>query len=177
MGGGEALLFLSVPGAVLAVVVLFKAAAELLGAAGHVVAVLPLAPAQDLELVEAGTTVVSVQGPAFAHGAAGIEAYLLDATGARVPGRRVRTRGVRGRKGRTRLVLARFDVPAPGRYRLETSGEDAVPGDQSHRLVLTHDERARTIELVLVIVLAATVLLTCLALVLAGLVPAPVSVA
>ncbi|MCC7412953.1 MAG: hypothetical protein IT495_15165 [Gammaproteobacteria bacterium] len=169
-------MLLTIPGAVLAAIVLAKAVAELIGCAAHVIAVLPLCASQRVSIAEPGAVLVSIQG----HDAtlpAELGFRLHDAGGAEVTAAALRLRppAVRGR--RRRAVMARFRVPAPGEYRLDVDGLGTQPGAYAAHLVVGHDERLRELELVLLIVLAAAVLATCVAVLVTGLAPPSAHVA
>ena len=93
----------------------------------------PPAETQEVEFTEAGSVILSIEGPRFTRRFAHVGFELMDATGQRVPSRptlfRARTSGI----STVRMELRAFNIPRPGRYVLRmTSLGPAREKDREH---------------------------------------------
>ncbi len=110
----------------------------------------PLVEQQNVELPEAGTTSLCIEGPQFSRRFAGLSYSLRADDGAPVEGRRVlfrtRTSGISW----ARLELLTYEIPRPGRYLLRVEGlGPPQPSDAAHHLVFTRPHTAPTIAYIL----------------------------
>lgn len=89
--------------------------------------------------------------------------HLRDAAGRSVPSSRIAFRSLpTGLDGASTLAVRRFEVPTPGRLRLEATGFDPARVAGDSRLVLTRARGARLLASVLWVVVAAVALLASL---------------
>ncbi len=98
----------------------------------------PLVEQQNVELPEAGTASLCIEGPQLSRRFAGLSYSLHADDGTPVEGRpvlfRTRTSGLSW----ARLELRVYEIPRPGRYMLRVEGlGPPQPGDADHHLVFT----------------------------------------
>lgn len=126
------------------------------------VASLPLAAGGTVDIQAAGELILSLRGRLGSTDFAGASFALRDAEGKAVPSSMIAVRRLRSSlDGETTLSVRRFQVPAPGRYRLEATGFDPARAGNG-RLVLAGSGGTPLILSVLWVVTAALVLLASL---------------
>lgn len=158
------LLFITLPVLFLAAFALLKGIPKL-ASAMHVKAMadFPLASGGTVEVAEAGELILSLHGKLGGTDFATASFVLRDAAGTTVPSSMILVRSSRtGMDGRTTLAVRRFAVPAPGRYRLETTGIDVAKVSGDSRLVLTRPGGASLLGRILWVVAAAVALIASL---------------
>lgn len=122
-----------------------------------------LVEAQQVEFAEAGTVVLSIEGPRFTRRFARVGFELADSTGQKVRSWptlfRARTSGLSA----VRMEMRAFDIPMPGRYELRmTSLGPVKETDRQHAVVFTRPHFGLSIVYIVGIVLAAAILIVSL---------------
>ena len=115
----------------------------------------PLREKQEVQLQEAGTVVLSTEGPRLSNRFRGVKFELRGIDGDPVPRRpalfRARTSGI----STVRTENSIFEIPRPGRYLLTAAGLGAERDkDANHALVFTKPHLGRTVAFIVGIILA-----------------------
>jgi len=116
----------------------------------------PLAAIREVEFLEAGRVVLSIEGPLLTTRFAGVQFELREMNGGRIDGRpcffRARTSGFTT----ARMELMEYNLPRPGRYVLSMMGlGTVVAGDASHAVVFMRPHLLQSMAYVLAIVFAS----------------------
>lgn len=123
----------------------------------------PLAETQQVEFAEAGTVVLSIEGPRFTRRFARVGFELTDSAGQNVRSWptlfRARTSGI----STVRMEIRAFDIPMPGRYELRmTSLGPVKESDRQHAVVFMRPHLWASLAYVVGIVLASALLIVSL---------------
>lgn len=123
----------------------------------------PLAETQEVEFAEAGTVVLSIEGPRFTRRFARVGFDLADSAGQKVRSWptlfRARTSGL----STVRMEMRAFDIPMPGRYELRmTSLGPVKETDRQHAVVFMRPHLWASLAYVVGIVLASALLIVSL---------------
>jgi len=123
----------------------------------------PPAETQEVVFTEAGSVILSIEGPRFTRRFAHVGFELMDATGQRVPSRptlfRARTSGI----STVRMELRAFNIPRPGRYVLRmTSLGPAREKDREHAVVFMRPHLGSVVACILGIVLSSALFIVSL---------------
>jgi hypothetical protein len=119
----------------------------------------PLSERQEVQFGDAGTVVLSTEGPRFSRRFASVKFELRGIDGDPVPGRRALFRAQTSGISTVRTEHLILDIPRPGRYILTMIGLDAPrDNDASHAVVFMRPHLARSMSFVVGIVLASAIL-------------------
>jgi hypothetical protein len=114
----------------------------------------PLVDRQGIELTEAGSVVLCMEGPILSRRFAKLEYELTGPDGLTVKGRPVLFRASTTGLTKARMELEVYEVSHPGRYVFQIRGlEGEKPTDAEHQMVFTRTNLARSMIYVMGIII------------------------
>jgi len=123
-------------------------------------AALPLQDQQTVPFSEAGTVVLSLEGPRLSKRFAELSFVLTRSDGSPIEGRTTWFPATSSGLSTARMDMLRFAVPAPGLYTLQVRNRGGKrEGDDEHTIVFTRPHLPRTAGLILGIILSGGTLI------------------